>query len=190
MRVAHTVPVTWRGRSITDVATRLQLEARVVRVYQRLTEDLLPALRRQGARIRTRFHKARSRTQGPSAFYRFAEELIALHVAGAPAHRLRLAVVELGLIVDELDPRGASVEAMLAAIHAANAAGAEETTSESRLLTRADRAVTVADLDAFEEATTAKIAAANDQLVQVARLKRHLRMSRLGIRCVEGGLAS
>lgn len=190
MHVTPSLPATWRGRSIPEVAARLALEARTQRLYQRLTEGVLPALRRQGARVLTRFHKARSATQTPSAFQRLAEELIALFLADQSTARIRLAVVELGRIVDELDPRGASVPALLAAIHAANAAGAAEATTESQLLTRADRGVTVADLDAFEEVTTQQIAAAHVQLHEVARLRRHLRMARLGIHPVQGGLAS
>jgi hypothetical protein len=190
MHVTPSLPATWRGRSTSEIAARLDLEGRTQRLYQRITEGVLPGIRRQGPKLLARFHKARSATQTPSAIQRVAEEIIALFVADQTIPRIRLVVVELGRIVDELDPRGASVASVLQAIHAANAAGAEEATIESQLLTRPDRAISAADLDAFEEVTMEQIAAGQTQLLEVTRLRRHLRMARLGIGTVNGGLAS
>lgn len=180
MRVAHHVPATWRGRTLIAEATRLRLHERAVAASRRISDgaDLLRGLRRVSAPVHTRVTKARSETQSPSALERLWEELVALHLAGATLQQLRLAVVETAHLLEDLVPVAGGQQAVLEAIHAANAASAAETDAESRLLTRADRALTVGDLERLEESTKSDIAAKQRQLTALARLRRELHLHR------------
>lgn len=188
MRVTPTATATWRGRSTTMEATRLDLHARAVATMRRLTDDALPALRAGDRAIIVRVHKARSETQAPSALERLWEILVALHRAGVGEARLREVVVETAHVLDEIvGAAPASVQSVLEAAHQANVASCAEQLAESALTNRADRALTIGDLDRYAETTRAEIAAKKVQLAAVTRLRRQLANGR-GLNLVRGGV--
>lgn len=186
MRVAHTATATWRGRSTTQEATRLDLHHRAVATMRRLTDDALPALRDRA--MIARVHKARSETQGPSALERLWEILVALHAAGVEEARLREVLVETAHLLDDLHGHApASVQEVLEAAHQANVASCAEQLAESALSNRADRALTIGDLDRYAETTRAEIAAKKVQLLAVSRLRRQIAQGR-GLNLVRGSV--
>lgn len=180
MHVTQQLPVTWRNRTLDHLAARLELGSRARALYHALSSPagVLAGLRRQGARILARIHKARSETQHASAAERHYEELVALSLAGTPRHTLRRAAVELALVIDDMDEREPSPALLLASIAASDATEAAEQLAESRLLTRADRALTEGDLAELEERKRADIAADAEVAAMSARLRRALRAAR------------
>lgn len=180
MHVPRQAPVTWRNRSFASQCAALDLSGRAAALMVQLSAGpgLFAALRRISARVLGRIHKARSTTQTPGAFERHTEELVALHVAGVPAHQLRLSAVALGVLVDDLGPTLASAAHVLEAIAVADQTEAAEQLAESRATTRADRQLTEGDLAEIEDRTRADIAADAEKLARCAALRRQLRASR------------
>lgn len=189
LRVAHPVPATWRGGTIPMVSARVSLHERAVAWYQRVSSGagVLDRLRALGAAVIARFHKARSLTQTPSAFERLGEDVIALQLAGVPAHHIRSVAVELHQFVEDLDAAPTDERTVLAALRTAQEAEAHENLAEARLLCAHDPMQHAAHLDAVSEAKRVKVAADHHALTQVEKLRRQLRAARLGLTAVRGG---
>jgi len=142
---------------------------------RRVTEDALPAIRRRDPAALTKIHKARSETQGPSALERLWELLIVLYAAGVPEQRLREIAVETTHLLDDLcQTAPVSLQSVLEAAHQGNVTACAEQLAESTLLARADRTLTIGDLDRYAEATRAELGAKKVQLLAVAKLRRQL----------------
>lgn len=190
MRVAHTVPVTWRGRSITEVLARLDLHAMAVSTVRRVTdegENLFARLRAISAAVLVRIHKGRSESQGPSALERLWEEIAVLHVAGVSPQLLALYAVETLHLIDRLElGQPATPSSLLGAIHRANLAQAQEGIAESQLLTHGDFELSPGDLDRLADATKAEIAAKQLQLSMIAKLRSSRRPARAGMGLLQG----
>lgn len=191
MRVAQPIPATWRGRNLTTETTRLDLHARAVAAMRRATEgatNMFEKMRSLSLGVLARIHKARSLTQTPSALERLWEELVALRLAGVPDHQLRIVAVETQHLIDDMASDTIETpQTVLTAMLEANEAAAREQLAESMLTHRADREVTIGDLDRLAEHTKANIAAQKHQLLKVTRLRRHLAISRHGFGVVRGG---
>lgn len=191
LRVAHPVPATWRGGTIPMVSARVSLHERAVAWYQRVSNGagVLERIRAIGAAVLVRFHKARSLTQTPSAFERLGEDVIAMQIAGVSPHQLRSVAVELHQLVEDLDAAPTDERTVMAALRTAQEAEANENLAEARLLCAPDPMHHDAHLDAVSVAKRAKVAADHHALTQVAKLRRQLRASRLGITPLRGGRA-
>ena len=180
--VANSVPATWRGGTIPMLAARLELRARAVRLYRVLSDGpgILTRLRALGAKPLARFHKARSLTQSASAFERFGEDVLTLHAAGVPPHELRRAAVAVSQLVDDCDVRPSSPAVVLGALAVAQQAEAAEDVAEATLLCRADRHLTIGDLDRLIETREAEIAADQEVIAAASRLRRQMLAERHG----------
>lgn len=195
MRVPQHLPDTWRVRTFTETLTRLDLHARAVSVMRRASEGdpILSGLRQISQAIATRVRKARSETQPPSALERLWEELVAKHIAGATPQQLRLVVLETQHLLDDLDVADkleVTPACVLESIHAANRTCADEAVAESQLLTRADRVLSLGDIERHIDATKTDIAAKQVQLSRMEAMRRQLRRSRHTAPTRRGGLAS
>lgn len=191
MRVAHTLPTTWRRRNLTEASRQLELHAMAVATVRRVTEgteQVFDRLREVSSAILVRIHKARSETQAPSALERVWEEMIALHLAGVPSHQLRLYVIETLHLLETLEQQGEPVtpQQVLAALHQANLAQMLEATAESQLLTAGDRGLSIGDVDRLVDATKSELAAKKVQLERLTQLQRQQRRERRGLSVVRG----
>ena len=173
-------PIAATERALVALLGRLEMRARSVRLYQRLTDGagVLAGLRALGARITARFHKARSMTQTPSAIERAGEELAAAKLAGVPDHQLRLVPVHFTHLIDDMDAAPATEAQVLGAIAVAREAEAVEDRAEARLTLRADRMLGEADLERLIEAKSAEVAADQQAIALASKLRRQLRRSR------------
>ena len=192
MRVAHTHPATWRGRTQPETRYQRDLHALAVDIHRAVTDNLdglWERLKAKSQAIYTRVQKARSETQQPSALARVFEEILALHHAGVPTARLNLYVVETANIIASLDGPGAvTAQRVLEAMHEANVAATHEAVAESRLALRADRALTPGDLQAMREYTRNLIAALHVQLFNIDQFEQRLRTEH-PMRVIRGGQA-
>lgn len=188
MRVAHSVPVTWRGRT-PEEAQPIDLRAHAIATMRRLTDNLdLKKVRAISKRVLTIIHKGRSDSQQPGPLERLFELLWTAKKAGASEQDLRAVVIGT-LEVIEAEERATPISEpdVLEAMHKANIASAEETLAESRLLTRGDRILTPGELDRLADATRREIAALESQLRVIARLRRQTPTSRRGLAVLRGG---
>jgi hypothetical protein len=177
----HVAPsATPTPRALAALLERLELRARSVRLYQRLSdgEGVLAGMRALGTRILARLWKARSATQTPAAFERLGEEAAALKVSGAKDHTLRLLAVEMHHLIDDMDPAPTTAEKVLDAIGTAQREESEENVAEAALLCRGDRALTETDLERLIEAKAEKVAADQHAIAQASKLRRQLRSAR------------
>lgn len=192
MRVAHTHPATWRGRTQPEAPITRDLQAHAVAITRAVTDDLdglWDRLKRGSQAIYTRVQKARSATQQPSALARVLEEILALHGAGVPSERLNIYVVEIANLIGSLDGKGAvTAQCVLEAMQAANVAQAHEAMAESRMALRPDRALTVGDLQGMRDYTRQLIAALQVQLLCIDGYEQRLRAEH-PMRVVRGGQA-
>lgn len=182
MRVMQHAPVTWRDRTFTALVAELDLSGRAQRLYHLLSDGagVLARLRRIAPAVLTRIHKGRSATtQAPSAMERTLEEIVALKCAGQPAHVLYTPSVALRQAVDEMTAQTVATEAdVLEAIIVSDEVEAAEQRAETKLLTRADRALTDAELAELEERTLISISADHRKVTLVAQLRRQRRHTR------------
>jgi hypothetical protein len=178
MHVAQSAPPT--ARAFVAIVDRLELRARTVRLYQRLTDGpgILAGIRALGTRWVARFHKARSATQTPSALERVGEEMVAAKLGGAKDHQLRIVPTHLNHLIDDLDPAPTTTAKVLEALGTAQREESEENVAEAALLCRGDRAVTESDLDRLIEAKAEKVAADQHAIAQASKLRRQLRSAR------------
>ena len=192
MRVAQTHPATWRGRTQPETRYQRDLFKLAVDIHRAVTDNvdgLWERLKAKSNAVYTRVQKARSETQQPSALARVFEEILELHRAGVPSEKLNLYVVETANIIASLDGPGAvTAQRVLEAMHEANVAATHETVAESRLALRADRALTVGDLQAMREYTRNLIAALQVQLFNIDQYEQRLRTEH-PMRVVRGGQA-
>lgn len=192
MRVAHTSSATWRGRTSTLERPPLDWNARAVAIVRAVTDNidgLWQRLSKTSAKIYTRVQKARSETQQPSALARVFEEILALYAAGVPKERLNIYVVETAAIVASLDgPSTVTAQCVLEAMHVANVAGAAEQLAESQMALRADRVLSLGDIQRARETTRDTIAALTRQLLHLYQFEARLR-AETPMRVIRGGRA-
>lgn len=188
--VAAALPTTWQGRDPEVLATRLAVKDRAVAWYRRMrTPGVLSGIRALGARWTARLEKAASPTQTPSALERCFEDVLVLRHAGSTAAELRTITVELHQLITDLDDAPATAPALLRALHDANAAEARANLAESVLLTREDRAIPEAALDAVIAAFKAELAAKTQALELLSAYRRDLARARHGMTLSRGGRA-
>ena len=188
--VAHPVPATWRGGTLPEIAARIQLRGRVVRLYRRITAGavLIGVRQKLGARWVGIVQKARSETQTPSTLERMGEQLIAFFLAGAKPQDLRQVSVALDGIVDDLLDAGPVHDRdVLQSVRAAMRAEAQEDEAEAALLCRGDRELTPADLARLIDTKETEIAADRDAIVKARRLLAQKDATRLGLTVIRGG---
>lgn len=185
LQVARPVPATWRSGTIQTVASRVGLHDRAAAWYQRASNGpgILARLRVLGKSIVVRFHKSRAQSESntPSALERLGEDLIALKLAGVPAHQMRSVVVELEHFIEDLDSAPVEETAVLVALEHAHGAECAENLAEAKMLCRADRVLTQGDIDAVIDAKKAKVAADQHWIAAASKLRRQLRASRAGL---------
>lgn len=192
MRVAHTHPATWRGRTHAADRPHIDWNARAVAVVRSVTDNidgLWQRLSQTSARIYTRVQKARSDTQTPSALARVFEEILVLYQAGVSKERLNIYVVETARIVASLDgPSTVTAQCVLEAMQVANVADAAEALAESKLVLRADRVLSLADIQQLREKTVDEIAALQVQLTHLDQFEQRLRVEH-PMKVIRGGRA-
>lgn len=188
--VAAPLPTTWQGRDPEVLAARLAVKERAVAWYRRMrTPRVLAGIRALGARWTARLEKAASPTQTPSALERCFEDVLVLRHAGQSCAELRTLTVELHQLITDMEDAPATAGAVLQALHDANAAEARANVAESLLLTRADRAVREADVDAVITAFKAELGAKTQALDLLSAYRRDLARARHGMTVSRGGRA-
>lgn len=191
MRVAHATPATWRGKGPETLSLRHRIAERARGWYRAASEgEVLTRLRELGARWLTRLHKARSETQGPSAFERLLEDIVVLRCAGAQAAALQQATVVIDRLLGDLDERPADAQAVLAAIEDSNLAEARTNAAETRLTCRPHRRLDEGDLNELLDHWQRELAAKSHALRIISAFRRDLRLQRASLALVPAGVRS